>query len=88
MYGESATFLESLECIIIIFNLMVLKTHRFGFKLSQAWILKIGIYNIDIYIVVPLIVGLIVDTVCPRSSDPFYIVRILYKMGHYFLDTN
>ena len=25
-------------------------------------------------------------TVCPGSSDPFYIVRILYKMGHYFLD--
>ena len=23
-------------------------------------------------------------TVCPRSSDPFYVV--LYKMGHYFLD--
>ena len=21
-------------------------------------------------------------TVCPRSSDPFYIVRMLYKMGH------
>ena len=25
-------------------------------------------------------------TVCPGSSDSFYIVRILYKMGHYFLD--
>ena len=25
--------------------------------------------------------------VCPRSSDPFYIVNVLYKMGHYFLDT-
>jgi len=23
---------------------------------------------------------------CPRSSDQFYTVRILYKMGHYFLD--
>ena len=26
-------------------------------------------------------------TVCPRSSDLFYIVRILYKMGHYFLNS-
>ena len=26
-------------------------------------------------------------TVCPGSSDPFYIVSQLYKMGHYFLDT-
>ena len=24
---------------------------------------------------------------CPESSDPFYIVLLLYKMGHYFLDT-
>ena len=28
-----------------------------------------------------------VVTVCPGSSDPFYIVSQLYKMGHYFLDT-
>ena len=27
-----------------------------------------------------------VHTVCPRSSDPFYIASLLYKMGHYFLD--
>ena len=26
-------------------------------------------------------------TVCPRSSDPFYYSHLLYKMGHYFLDT-
>ena len=26
-------------------------------------------------------------TVCPGSSDPFYVVSKLYKMGHYFLDT-
>ena len=26
-------------------------------------------------------------TVCPGSSDPFYTVRYLYRMGHYFLDT-
>ena len=26
-------------------------------------------------------------TVCPGSSDPFYIVSQLYKMGHYFLYT-
>ena len=26
-------------------------------------------------------------TVCPRSSDPIYIVsRLLYKIGHYFSD--
>ena len=25
-------------------------------------------------------------TMCPRSSDPFYIVFLLYKTGHYFLD--
>ena len=25
-------------------------------------------------------------TMCPRSSDPFYIVFLMYKMGHYFLD--
>ena len=25
-------------------------------------------------------------TVCPGSSDPFYIASILYKIGHYFLD--
>ena len=24
-------------------------------------------------------------TVCPKSSDPFYMVTLLYKMGHYFL---
>ena len=28
-----------------------------------------------------------IHSVCPGSSDPFYIVRILFKMGHYFLDT-
>ena len=28
------------------------------------------------------------STVCPRSLDPFYVVTYyLYKMGHYFLDT-
>ena len=26
-----------------------------------------------------------VSTMCPRSSDPFYIVTYAYKMGHYFL---
>ena len=26
------------------------------------------------------------STVCPGSSDPFYIASLLYKMGHYFLD--
>ena len=25
-------------------------------------------------------------TVCPRSSDPFYIVSYYNKTGHYFLD--
>ena len=25
-------------------------------------------------------------TVCPGSSDPFYIASLLQKMGHYFLD--
>ena len=25
-------------------------------------------------------------TVCPVSSDPFYIASFLYKMGHYLLD--
>ena len=25
-------------------------------------------------------------TICPRSRDPFYICKLLYKMGHYFLD--
>ena len=25
-------------------------------------------------------------TVCPGSSDPFYIANLLYKMGHYFLN--
>ena len=28
----------------------------------------------------------VMHTVFPRSSDPFYIVKLLYKMGHYFLD--
>ena len=28
-----------------------------------------------------------VGTVCPGSSDPFYMSKLLYKMGHYFLDT-
>ena len=28
-----------------------------------------------------------IATICPISSDPFYIVTLLYKMGHYFLDT-
>ena len=27
------------------------------------------------------------STICPGSSDQFYIVTLLYKMGHYFLDT-
>ena len=27
-------------------------------------------------------------TVCPRSSDPFCVARILYEMGHCFLDTS
>ena len=27
------------------------------------------------------------STVYPKSSDPFFIVSSLYKMGHYFLDT-
>ena len=26
------------------------------------------------------------NTVCPGSSNPFYIASLLYKMGHYFLD--
>ena len=26
-------------------------------------------------------------TDCSKSIDPFYIVIILYNMGHYFLDT-
>ena len=26
------------------------------------------------------------STVCPRSSDPFYVVTYYNKMGHYFLD--
>ena len=26
-------------------------------------------------------------TVCTGSSGPFYIAILLYKMGHYFLDT-
>ena len=25
-------------------------------------------------------------TVCPGSSNPFYIASLLYKMGRYFLD--
>ena len=25
-------------------------------------------------------------TVCPGSSDPFYIACLLYTMGHYFMD--
>ena len=28
----------------------------------------------------------LVRTMCPRSSDLFYIVYLLYKTGHYFLD--
>ena len=28
----------------------------------------------------------ITDTVWSRSSDPFCIVTLLYKIGHYFLD--
>ena len=27
-----------------------------------------------------------IHTVCPVSSDPFYLASLLYKMGHYFLD--
>ena len=27
------------------------------------------------------------STVCPISSDPFYVVYLPYKMGDYFLDT-
>ena len=28
----------------------------------------------------------VTNTVCPGSSDPFYIASLLYKMGYYFLD--
>ena len=29
-----------------------------------------------------------IDTVCQRSSDPFYVgSKLLYEMGHFFLDT-
>jgi len=28
-----------------------------------------------------------IDTVCLGRSDPFYIVQLLYKMCHFFLDT-
>ena len=28
-----------------------------------------------------------ITTVCPGSSDPFYIATFLHKIGHYFLDT-
>ena len=28
----------------------------------------------------------ILYTVCPGSSDPFYIASLLNNMGHYFLD--
>ena len=27
-----------------------------------------------------------IATICPRSLDQFYICKILYKKGHYFLD--
>ena len=30
---------------------------------------------------------IILYTVCPRSSDPFLYSKVLYKMSHYFLDT-
>ena len=28
----------------------------------------------------------LIYTVCPRSSDPFYIVTYYMNLGHYFLD--
>ena len=37
--------------------------------------------NRDLYYILPHKV-----TVCPGSSDSFYIASLLYKMGHYFLD--
>ena len=29
-----------------------------------------------------------ITTLYPRSSDPFHGSNLLYKMGHYFLDTS
>ena len=33
------------------------------------------------------ILATITFTICPRSSDPIHICNLLYKVGHYFLDT-
>ena len=47
-----------------------------------------GLIRENIYI---LYIYIYVYTVCPRSSDPFFIVTYIsnlqYKMGYYFLDT-
>ena len=32
------------------------------------------------------ILAVIFEILCPRSSEPFYTVFLLYKTGHYFLD--
>ena len=43
------------------------------------WVSILGIFG--------SLISIMILTVCPGSSDPFNIVRILYKMGHYFLYT-
>ena len=43
-------------------------------------------YNLSITLITMIMLYLSAYTVCPGSSDPFYIASLHYKMDHYFLD--
>ena len=69
------TILSLLKSFILKNRWFLLKHADFG---STVYMLGLG--TIERYY------EFFVYTVCPGSSDPFYIGRLLYKMGHYFLD--
>ena len=39
-----------------------------------------------LYMLVIELPYMVTDTICPGSSDPFYLVTYYIKWGHYFLD--
>ena len=40
--------------------------------------------KLSLYRVKGLVIGPLLITICPRSSYPFYINKLVYKMDNYF----
>ena len=60
-------------------SLIRLSTHISLFLLSEKVLL---------FFLLHCFCAILCNTVCPKSSDPFYVgSKLLYEMGHYFLDT-